>query len=278
MPPRTRRTPYASSAVRTYQPAIVFSFITFNSPKHVVWYLIFFSFFTISFFVIKHSSFIHGDLCHRPSEQTALGETSRPFSQGTNNTHTDNMTILSIAALLLAAAPAAMGRTVTPVGMSFPTDKIVGDQVLLRGQELMSDNKLCKMVFQQVDGNIVRYYKADENDNWDLDTRNGPAGWDISGAQKLEFSDKGNLLAGDGDDSHYKGIRGATINAISQGKNGHQIDVVPAGAIFKAVLGGDCNLVIYVNDDVVWTWNKGDLPSRAADDMCRSDGTWCTML
>ena len=45
MPPRTRRTPYASSAVRTYQPAIVFSFITFNSPKqHIVWYLIFFFF------------------------------------------------------------------------------------------------------------------------------------------------------------------------------------------------------------------------------------------
>ena len=72
MPPRTRRTPYASSAVRTYQPAIVFSFITFNSPKHIVWYLIFFFFFTFFFFVIKHPSFIHGDLCQLPFEQTAL--------------------------------------------------------------------------------------------------------------------------------------------------------------------------------------------------------------
>ena len=36
MPPRTRRTPYASSAVRTYQSAIVFSFITFARPSFVV--------------------------------------------------------------------------------------------------------------------------------------------------------------------------------------------------------------------------------------------------
>ena len=186
------------------------------------------------------------------------------------------MTTLSIAALLLAAAPAAMGRPVPPVGMSFPTDKIVGDQVLLRGQELTSLNNLCKMAFKG-EGNIVRYYRADENDNWVLDTRNGPGGWDISDAEQLHFSTFGNLYAVSLDIHYFRGeiIRGSTLNAISAGTNGHVQDSVPAGAIFKAVLGGDCNLVIYVNDDVVWTWNKGDLPSRAADDLCRSDGTWC---
>ena len=135
---------------------------------------------------------------------------------------------------------------------------------------MTSLNNLCMMAFKG-EGNIVRYYRADENDIWVLDTRNGPGGWDISDAEQLHFSTFGNLYAVSLDIHYFRGeiIRGSTLNAISAGTNGHVQDSVPAGAIFKAVLGGDCNLVIYVNDDVVWTWNEGDLPNRAKDSMCR---------
>ena len=67
--------------------AIVFSFITFNSPKHIVWYLIFFFFFTFFFFVIKHPSFIHGDLCQLPFEQTALVRPRVLFHRAQTDTH-----------------------------------------------------------------------------------------------------------------------------------------------------------------------------------------------
>ena len=132
----------------------------------------------------------------------------------------------------------------------------------------MSGNRLCRMVFQQSDGNIVMFSRKSEFDDFKLGSGSGVAkGWDISGAETLKFSAKrGNLIALDS----VGQIRAGTRNAVVKETNAYESGrLPPAGAIFKAVLGGDCNLVIYVNDDVVWTWNEGAFPNRQADDMCR---------
>ena len=54
-------------------------------------------------------------------------------------------------------------------------DKIVGNGELRRGQELMSGNRLCRMVFQQSDGNIVMFSRKSEFDDFKLGSGSGVA-------------------------------------------------------------------------------------------------------
>lgn len=132
----------------------------------------------------------------------------------------------------------------------------VRDDKLLRGEELMSLNKLCKMVFQEKDGNIVINNRRDVKSKWILGNNSGPASWDIQGAQTLKFVDEGQLAA--------LSIDGKTI-ARTKGK------FISNCGTSKAILGNDCNFVIFCGDEVLWTWNRGGSPGNLMKSLADED-------